>query len=480
MSVPTIRVKSTSAPKRALALDALRGLAILGMALSGLVPYGVLPSWMYHAQVPPPNHVFDGSIPGITWVDLVFPFFLFSMGAAFPLALRRKTEDGTPYWKLSLHLLERGVLLLGFGVYIQHIRPYSLNPSPQTETWVTALVGFLILFPVLTRLPKSWNQKTQWAIRLAGWAAVIILMLLVRFPDDKKLSIARNDIIIIVLANMAFFGGLIWLLTRDNWMLRLGVLGAMIGFRLAQKESGWVSVVWSASPIPSLYRFGFLQYLFIVLPGTIAGDQILSWIQSPQQDTESAIPWTSTRNASLLALMIAFNLTLLVGLMGRWVVTTVILSLLLSLMGSGLVRRPNTDTEKLIRTLFFWGVAWLLLGLVFEPYEGGIKKDRATMSYYFVTTGLAIFTLIAFMIVIDVWNKKRWAQIFVHNGQNPMIAYVAIPCLLPPLLALTPLGHWFGYLARPPWLGALGAALKTLLLALFVQWLTRKKVFWRT
>ena len=60
--------KAISNPKRAYALDALRGLAILGMLLSGQLPFGEfsLPSWMYHAQVPPPDHVWNGNLPGIT------------------------------------------------------------------------------------------------------------------------------------------------------------------------------------------------------------------------------------------------------------------------------------------------------------------------------------------------------------------------------------------------------------------------------
>lgn len=69
---------------RVYALDALRGLAILGMILSGQLLFGenALPSWMYHAQVPPPAHKWIGTLPGITWVDLVFPFFIFARGAA--------------------------------------------------------------------------------------------------------------------------------------------------------------------------------------------------------------------------------------------------------------------------------------------------------------------------------------------------------------------------------------------------------------
>ena len=62
--------------RRALSLDALRGFAILTMVLSGTVPYKGLPAWMYHAQLPPPDRVFNPNLPGLTWVDLVFPFLL--------------------------------------------------------------------------------------------------------------------------------------------------------------------------------------------------------------------------------------------------------------------------------------------------------------------------------------------------------------------------------------------------------------------
>ena len=61
--------------QRVLALDALRGLSILLMLFASSIPFGVLPSWMYHAQEPPPANIFNPKLPGITWVDLVFPFF---------------------------------------------------------------------------------------------------------------------------------------------------------------------------------------------------------------------------------------------------------------------------------------------------------------------------------------------------------------------------------------------------------------------
>lgn len=96
--------------ERALNLDALRGFAILSMVLAGTIPYTGLPAWMYHAQLPPPDRTFNPNLPGLTWVDLVFPLFLFCLGAAIPLALNRRLNE-QPLSKVLIHILERTALL---------------------------------------------------------------------------------------------------------------------------------------------------------------------------------------------------------------------------------------------------------------------------------------------------------------------------------------------------------------------------------
>jgi len=122
----------------------------------------------------------------------------------------------------------------------------------------------------------------------------------------------------------------------------------------------------------------------------------------------------------------------------------------------------------------------MVLGLFLESYEGGIKKDRATVSYYFVTTGLAHFTLILLSIVIDVFKKQRWLRLFIETGQNPMIAYAGVNNFITPLLALTGLAGVLDHWARRPWRGFWRGVLVTLLMGLAASFLTRKKVFWRT
>ncbi|MGC8654733.1 MAG: DUF5009 domain-containing protein, partial [Candidatus Kryptoniota bacterium] len=230
--------------QRVLALDALRGLSILLMLFSSTIPFGVLPSWMYHAQEPPPTHVFNPNLPGITWVDLVFPFFLFTMGAAIPLALSRRLRSGATLWRTFLAVAGRGILLAGFAIYVMQIRPHVISNNPDWKIWLVALLGFALLFPVLAKLPDDWSKTLRLSVRALGWGGAILFMALVRFPDGSGFSLYRSDIIILVLANVAFFGGAIWLISRDNWLLRLGIMGLLVAMRLSASLPGWVHDFW--------------------------------------------------------------------------------------------------------------------------------------------------------------------------------------------------------------------------------------------
>jgi hypothetical protein len=339
------------------ALDALRGLAILAMLLSSEMPFGAnaLPSWMYHAQVPPPEHQFT-PIPGITWVDLVFPFFLFSMGAAFPLALGRRLRAGASEWSVAGSIFKRGFLLGFFALFVVDIRPRVLSDHPSAGTWLLGLAGFLILFPILARLPKAWPPPLQWTVRLAGWAGAVVFLAAARYPDGEGFSLWRSDIIIIVLTNMAVFGALIWLVTRNHLLPRLGIIGVLLALRLSNMPhplGGWVTALWDFSPAPWIYRLYYLQYLCIVLPGTVAGDLLGEW--SRRRAEESAPSWSVARLAAVALLMGAFIPVLLAGLKSRWLPGTPLVTLGMCLAGWPLVKSAATPAERLYKSLFLWG-----------------------------------------------------------------------------------------------------------------------------
>ncbi len=172
------------------------------------------------------------------------------------------------------------------------------------------------------------------------------------------------------------------------------------------------------------------------------------------------------------------------GLQSRWLPWTPIVAFAMCAAGWRLFVRPHDACETFLRRLFIWGAYCLVLGLVLEPYEGGIKKDHPTVSYYFVTTGLAIFTLMAFTVITDWPGKKRWMRLLVNTGQNPMIAYAGITNLLPPVLGVIGLETLIQDFIKPlpsaPWFGVLYACIKMVLLALAVSFCTRRKIYWRT
>ncbi|HEX3720534.1 MAG TPA: DUF5009 domain-containing protein [Verrucomicrobiae bacterium] len=483
----TEALPNRTAPRetRALALDAMRGLAILAMLLSSEMPFGAnsLPSWMYHAQVPPLEHQFI-QIPGITWVDLVFPLFLFSMGAAFPLALGRRLRAGVSEWSIAGSILKRGFLLAFFALFVVDIRPYVLSDHPTTQTWVLALLGFLILFPILTRLPAHWSSAVRWTIRGIGWVCAILFLGLTRYPDGRGFRLERTDIIIVVLANMAVWGGLIWLLTRDRLLPRLGIIGIVLAIRLSNMPhplGGWVTDFWNFSPEPWvswIYKLYYLQYLCIVLPGTVAGDSLFEWGRSAQSGLSRT--WPVWRVWALGFLMIAFVLVMLIGLKSRWVPETPLVVFPMCVAGWFLVKDARASTERLYKSLFLWGAYWMVLGLFLEPYEGGIRKDKATVSYYFVTSGLANCILILLSIVIDYFKRERWLGLLIETGRNPMIAYAGVNNFINPLLALTGLAAVLDHWASSPWRGFWRGVLVTLAMAVVTTLLTRRRIFWRT
>jgi predicted acyltransferase len=492
---------------RALSLDALRGLAILGMVLSGSITFaGSLPAWMYHAQVPPPEHRFVPTLPGITWVDLVFPFFLFSMGAAIPLAFQHRAlpETWREYVAHGRTILKRGLLLAFFAIFTQHCKVFAYSTNEQA--WMphcVGLLGYALLFLTFTRFPKTLVKSAQWEniLQASGIALSAGLMIFLQYPQHPSFGMSwnpqRSDIILLVLSNVAVFGTLLWLLTRTNTMLRMGLLGFYLALRLSQNEAefigSWQHWLWFATPAAWLFKVYFLQYLFIVLVGTVAGEIIVKAMQEQHKAAihdETAIheetPKASSNHALRAIIPFMFIPVNLVGLFTRELWWNFAANLALIGLGYWLFTTKNvfSPVEKLHKNLWNWGVYWLLLGLAFEVFEGGIKKDKSTLSYYFLTNGLAFLLLITLQILTEEYKLWRGFQAILTSiiecGQNPMIAYVTGGMLLLPLWGLTGLLPWYNEAFSGAWLGFLRGVLFTGLVVVITQFFTRRRIFWRT
>lgn len=489
-------VETAKAP-RILALDALRGLSILGMALSGMVPWDSLPAWMYHAQLPPPTRKFDPETFGITWVDLVFPFFLFAMGAAIPLAIGRRLDRGESVGSVVKWIVVRGLLLGVFAYVVQHFRPLTLA-SNTTVGHLVSLLGFVLIVMMFVRWPDRWSSRVKIGLTAAGWVGALALLALWSFADDKVgFSSARVDIILLVLANVAVSGGLVWLFTRNSILGRLAVMGGVAAIALTAAQPGVGKLIWDFDPlgflnlkdqewgryVPIFYRFEFQKYLLIVLPGTLCGDLLRrNW-----GDGEAA--WSPGRASVLGWLGVLASVVACVGLLAREIPTTFLI--LTAICGACLWLASNAKAplERLCLALTLNGTAFTLIGMLAEPLGGGIRKDSPTMSYYLVTSGLAFLALVGLIVLIDLFKRDRWLRATIECGQNPMLGYVAITNVVFALAALkvipwdgkfTDLNNLVPVVSTHPWFLVGWGVVKTAFVAYFTAWFTRRGLFLRT
>lgn len=480
--------------KRAFSLDALRGYAIITMILASALPSGPLPAWMYHAQTGPRSgFALDASLYGITWVDLVFPFFLFALGAALPLSLGSKLERGERRWRLALNSVARGLRLTFFAIFIQHLYPWSTSGTPDVRSWLLAIAGFALLWPMFLRVPAQMCRRTRVAVELCGYAAGVALLAYVSATGARTFSLYYSNIIILVLANMAVFGSLIYLLTWRNPWARVAVLPLLLAVMLASSTPGsWAEDVAHFSPLDWMYQFAYLKYLFVVIPGTLAGDCLKRWLaERAGQGGDTADgdnggtadgvagalgPWRVPLVAVLAVAVIVLNLyclytrCLLTGLAG----TAALVAALYAL-----TRGRSADDAHWHR-LLVCGSYLLALGLCFEAYEGGIRKDPSTFSYYFVTAGLACMAMIALSVACDV-RRCRWlVRPMEMAGQNPMLAYVAPQLLVVPLLHLAGIYPLLEALYHSAWPAFACGLAVTALPVLVAMLATRLNCFWRT
>ncbi len=450
------------APSRSLSIDALRGAAIVMMIFSGVIPYGgALPGWMYHAQVPPPEHVFKPEVAGITWVDLVFPFFLFAMGAAVPFALsgRMQREGARP---TLLHMGKRFLLLLLFAVISFNMAPLRI---PHTGQWANyiGILGYLGLFLAFVSYPGLKGPRKT-AFRFAGWGLLAALTAWLLF-GFKKFDPGFNDSIIRVLANVYLIGGAIWMLTRNNPLLRAGIALTVMAFYLGDLDpNSWVHAIWRLHDPWNLVSPFLLKYLLIFLPGTLTGDWIAQENQVPPQGPKGLYA-ISGLTATVIALW---------SLYAREVSAGFMLTLAIMAIGLAVLLRQSHSLDRCGR-IFLFGALCVAAGYLMEPFQGGIKKDHATLSYFVLTSGLAAWWVCAFEEMGKTALRKVWAPIALI-GQNALMAYLIAGFLIVPVFALTPLDALFsGSVA----LQMIRAITITLLSGGVSGFLASKQVFWK-
>lgn len=469
--------------KRILSIDALRGLAVVGMVLCASIGFNSgLPAWMFHAQTPPPTYAFNPDLPGLTWVDLVFPFFLFPLGAAFPLAMRKKLERGTGRWKVFLGLVKRWVILTCFALVLGNSYDIAASMRPAWSVNLFRIAVWGALFLSLVRIGEAspeesgkgiggWLRRNRGkVVNFAGLSALVGLGFIKTGWFGVGIDKYNSDIIMMILANVALAGGTIWMLTMNRQGLRWLIFGFIAMVKALSSYCPQVlEFIPECSACGWFFKWEYLQYLLIAIPGSVVGDVLLENFRRGKEGT------FDRRSAWAGFIALAAMVFQLWGLYTRNVAADLVVSIILAACFAALTwkRKDNlTITGNL-------GFIFLIAGIVFDPVDGGITKDYCNLSYLFTTCGMAALTN-SFFIMLE-GNFKKGCRILVMTGQNPIIAYTVTSFLIIPVMSLCGImdglsaltvGSVFWGMAQ----GIILTALMTAVTCLF----TKAQVFWRS
>jgi len=95
---------------RVVSIDIFRGLTIAVMIfVNELAEVRGLPWWTYHAHA---------NQDVMTYVDMVFPFFLFIVGMAMPLSVEQRIKRNASLPALWLHVFIRSASLIVLGLIL--------------------------------------------------------------------------------------------------------------------------------------------------------------------------------------------------------------------------------------------------------------------------------------------------------------------------------------------------------------------------
>jgi predicted acyltransferase len=192
-------------PARLVSVDAFRGLTIVTMILvnnpgNPAMTYGPLKHAEWHGWTP---------------TDLVFPFFLFIVGVAIVLALKRRVDAGADRRPLVGKIVKRSLILFGLGLFLSGY-PFGLF-GPRTffellETWRIpgVLQRIAVCYLVVSLLVLYCRVRTLKVLTVVFLVGYWVLMTLVPVPGQEAPDIDDPGGHLSAWLDRAVFGDHVW------------------------------------------------------------------------------------------------------------------------------------------------------------------------------------------------------------------------------------------------------------------------------
>ncbi|MCP2027652.1 putative acyltransferase [Flavobacterium sp. HSC-32F16] len=346
--------------ERLISLDVFRGLTILLMTIvNNPGDWGNVYPPLLHAEW-----------HGCTPTDLVFPFFIFIMGVAVPLAMPDKFYDSTTFNKIlvrSLRMLCLGIFFNFFG----KIQLFGLEGIPL-------LIGRLaITIGVGYALMGNFSSKVKNILAFS----ILFIYLFLAYSGIEAYHDVRLPGVLQRIAIVYFAVSLLYLKTSQRTQIITGIV-LLLGY--------WA--IMTLIPVPGIGEANLDK-----------GTNLASWLDSvllKGHMYRGTVTWDPEGILSTIPSIVNGIIGLLIG----------------QLLQADTINIQKAQKMGIAGTvLIFLGLMW---DLVFP-----INKSLWTSSYVLYTTGLATVFLTILYYIIDIANCKKGFKPFLIWGVNPMIVF---------------------------------------------------------
>jgi heparan-alpha-glucosaminide N-acetyltransferase len=213
--------------QRILSIDAFRGITIFVMVfVNDLAGTPGIPAWMGHMPA---------DADAMSFVDVVFPAFLFIAGMSIPFALKNRLQKGDSFLQLEAHILWRvlGLLTLGF---------FMVNGEDGYNEAASGLPLHLWLLLFYIAAIFTWGvyafekKMIHYIFRFIGIAGLIILALVYRGGDDGQQHMRPHWWGILGLIGWAYlYSCIFYQLLKGNIILLIAMAAFCSAFYMVSK-----------------------------------------------------------------------------------------------------------------------------------------------------------------------------------------------------------------------------------------------------
>jgi len=397
--------QNASSPTRLVSLDIFRGLVIVVMTIVNyLSPVKGVPAWAKHRPE---------ALEGYTFVDVVFPAFLFMVGIAIPFALGRRLQrgDSAPALAGKILLRSAGLILLGVITANDHLYASEAAPLSKPLWFFLTLSCAMMLCTPAPEKASTLLRRLYFGARLAAGLGLVVLLCLFRGKDEQ--------------------GHIVWL-QHSYW----GMLG-MIGWAYLASSLCWLA--WRDNSTALMAVLGFMLALFV-------------------GGRHGALDW-------LGPLQTAVNIGINFG--------TNAATVMMGVLVGNCLRAPEAAARPYERLKFivWFGIGLYLAGSLVRPVHG-INKSAHTDAYALVTGGICSLVFGAVYWLSDIRQSRRGLGLLAPLGQNALLAYL-LPYLVGFLLGIFGLSV---YWSNGGWPGAINAAALTLVVLAITWQLSRWQI----